>query len=184
MNTADIQALLKKQRELCAEYLEDHFSEHPYILDQMVNYAPVPELESVATPEAEIEKLEDRVLSILTNLGQIIQIVKDEWQECNCWSDWDEEQITELVSILRDIYSKRESKAAIKKDEPDLVASDREKLINFLMTIDECYGMHVREDAERCVDNYLASDNNTNQASLASHTCTEGNELSNNKDNH
>lgn len=33
----------------------------------------------------------------------------------------------------------------------------REELIAFLMTIDEVYGMHVREDAEKCVDDYLKS---------------------------
>jgi hypothetical protein len=35
----------------------------------------------------------------------------------------------------------------------------REHLISFLMDIDECYAMHIRENAERCVDEYLA--NNT-----------------------
>jgi hypothetical protein len=32
----------------------------------------------------------------------------------------------------------------------------REHLISFLMDIDECYAMHIRENAERCVDEYLA----------------------------
>jgi hypothetical protein len=33
----------------------------------------------------------------------------------------------------------------------------REHLISFLMDIDECYAMHIRENAERCVDEYLAN---------------------------
>jgi hypothetical protein len=35
----------------------------------------------------------------------------------------------------------------------------RELLIDFLMEVDEVYGMHVREDAEKCADNYLKSIN-------------------------
>jgi hypothetical protein len=35
-----VKELLAKQRVLCAEYLEDSFSEHPYKLHQMINYAP------------------------------------------------------------------------------------------------------------------------------------------------
>ena len=33
--------------------------------------------------------------------------------------------------------------------------SKQELLITFLMEIDECYGMHIREEAEKCVNNYL-----------------------------
>ena len=33
--------------------------------------------------------------------------------------------------------------------------SEKELLITFLMEIDECYGMHIREEAEKCVNNYL-----------------------------
>ena len=33
--------------------------------------------------------------------------------------------------------------------------SKKELLITFLMEIDECYGMHIREEAEKCVNNYL-----------------------------
>lgn len=33
--------------------------------------------------------------------------------------------------------------------------SRREQLINFLMELDEFYGMHIREHAEKCVDEYL-----------------------------
>jgi hypothetical protein len=39
-----VKELLAKQRVLCAEYLEDSFSEHPYKLHQMINYAPEPPL--------------------------------------------------------------------------------------------------------------------------------------------
>lgn len=35
------------------------------------------------------------------------------------------------------------------------VSSRREQLIVFLMDLDECYGMHVRTEAENCVDDYL-----------------------------
>jgi hypothetical protein len=31
----------------------------------------------------------------------------------------------------------------------------REQLIVFLMDLDECYGMHIRANAEKCVDDYL-----------------------------
>jgi hypothetical protein len=43
-----VKELLAKQRVLCAEYLEDSFSEHPYKLHQMINYAPEPPLPSLA----------------------------------------------------------------------------------------------------------------------------------------
>lgn len=36
-----------------------------------------------------------------------------------------------------------------------LFSSQREQLIAFMMHIDTCYGMHVRADAEKCVDDYL-----------------------------
>lgn len=39
------------------------------------------------------------------------------------------------------------------------VSNKRKLLVDFLMEIDEVYGMHVREDAEKCVDNYLKSIN-------------------------
>lgn len=48
------------------------------------------------------------------------------------------------------------------KDEADKILLDlynvsnrREQLITFLMDIDECYGMHVRKDAEKFIDEYL-----------------------------
>ena len=41
---------------------------------------------------------------------------------------------------------------------PDVI-NRRELLIDFLMEVDEVYGMHVREDAEKCADNYLESIN-------------------------
>lgn len=31
----------------------------------------------------------------------------------------------------------------------------KECLVSFLMDIDECHGMHVREQAEKCVNEYL-----------------------------
>jgi len=37
------------------------------------------------------------------------------------------------------------------------VSSRREQLIAFLMEEDEVYGMHVRVNAEKCVDEYLKS---------------------------
>ena len=37
------------------------------------------------------------------------------------------------------------------------VSQQRELLIAFLMDIDECYGMHVRENAEKCTDEYLSN---------------------------
>lgn len=40
--------------------------------------------------------------------------------------------------------------------QPD-VSSRREQLIAFLMDVDEVYGMHVKADAEKCVDDYLKS---------------------------
>jgi len=39
------------------------------------------------------------------------------------------------------------------------VSSRREQLIDFLMEIDECHGMHVKAAAEKCVDEYLKSIN-------------------------
>lgn len=41
---------------------------------------------------------------------------------------------------------------------PDVI-NRRELLIDFLMEVDEVYGMHIREDAEKCADNYLKSIN-------------------------
>lgn len=55
MNTyteLEVKELLEKQRGLCAEYLEDNFTENPYVLDQMKNYAPYPTL-SASTPQTE-----------------------------------------------------------------------------------------------------------------------------------
>lgn len=40
-----------------------------------------------------------------------------------------------------------------------VVINRRELLIDFLMEVDEVYGMHIREDAEKCADNYLKSIN-------------------------
>lgn len=115
--------------------------------------------ESVATPEAEIEKKAEKILA---KIKPVTRSVNGEFA-------WTYESIEKAMV---EMY-----KAAIKKDEPDLVASDREKLINFLMTIDECYGMHVREDAERCVDNYLASVPSNDEASLATLPCTSSNSI-------
>ncbi len=39
------------------------------------------------------------------------------------------------------------------------VINQRELLIDFLMNVDEVYGMHVKKDAEKCADNYLKSIN-------------------------
>ena len=36
------------------------------------------------------------------------------------------------------------------------VSNKRELLIAFLMEVDEVHAMHIRENAEKCVDNYLS----------------------------
>jgi hypothetical protein len=43
---AEVKELLDKQKRLCAEYLEYNHSQHPFVLDQMVSYAPEPQLKS------------------------------------------------------------------------------------------------------------------------------------------
>ena len=37
------------------------------------------------------------------------------------------------------------------------VSHQREQLITFLMKVGDCYGMELRENAERCVDEILSN---------------------------
>lgn len=65
----------------------------------------------------------NRVLSLLTNVGQMLQVVKSEWQECNCWSDWDEKQAKECVNLIREIYNSGEQTNPVDKS-PNISQND------------------------------------------------------------
>ena len=48
---------------------------------------------------------------------------------------------------------------AVKNCSIPAVINRRELLIDFLMATDEVYAMHIRENAEKCADEYLKSIN-------------------------
>jgi hypothetical protein len=55
-NEAEVKELLDKQKRLCAEYLEYSYSQHPLVLDQMVSYAPEPQLKDQNVQECDATK--------------------------------------------------------------------------------------------------------------------------------
>lgn len=49
--------------------------------------------------------LTERACGLLTNLAQIIDVVRAEWMQSGDWSEWDQEQRDALGQWLRDYYA-------------------------------------------------------------------------------
>lgn len=84
------------------------------------------------------------------NLNLALDIIKSEIAQrnhANTHSHLRKDEITKEIQSLKEVVNLIESNATVRYQ--------REQLILFLMNLDECYGMHVREDAEKCVDGYL-----------------------------
>jgi hypothetical protein len=44
------------------------------------------------------------LIDLLTNIAQILDVVKQEWGTENCWSEWDEEQRLGIIRVLRNYH--------------------------------------------------------------------------------
>ena len=82
---------------------------------------------------------------ILDKVNEIAEVLND--TNCVPNMEWVKNNVNELQNAVKEICNL------------PVVINRRELLIDFLMEIDEVYGMHIRVEAEKCADNYLKSIN-------------------------
>jgi hypothetical protein len=58
-----------------------------------------------AKPSPQAER--DEIIEVLTNICQILDVVKWEWSAENSWSKWDQSVRDEISRILRKLYAER-----------------------------------------------------------------------------
>ncbi|HEX3228553.1 MAG TPA: NUDIX domain-containing protein, partial [Pyrinomonadaceae bacterium] len=51
--------------------------------------------------------LHEEAIYALTNAGQILDVVKQEWAAENCWSDWDQETREKISEVLARLYAEQ-----------------------------------------------------------------------------